>query len=106
MKYQKVHSRPRGTIETFAEDSSVAASISGMTIANMVASVTSGSSASIVLQSYNPADEVLYYQVSFADPGTSILKTTTIYTGSAETTVTMYKFRTLDDGRGNIYGYQ
>ena len=107
MKYQKIHNRPKGTIETFSEDASVASDISALTVANMVASIASGSSAEITTQSYNSGEEALYYQVRFSEIGSTAIKVVTTFTGSAEAIVSVYKFRTTNDGTGSMaVGYE
>ena len=98
MRYKQVINRVKGTIETFEEDASVAASEVGVTVANMVPTVVSGNAVSVVSSSFS--DESLTYQINFREIGSSVLKITTTFSGTDEAIVSLYLLRTLDDGSG------
>ena len=101
MKYQKVVNRPKGTIETFQEDASVISDNSGLAVNTMTASIVSGSSASIAAQSY--ANESLSFQINFSKLGQSVVKVVTDFGGSDETSVSIWLFRTTDDGSNSPF---
>lgn len=99
MIYDKIVSRPKGTIETFEQDGSVFAGNSGLTISGMVAAVTAGTAHSISSQTY--ASESLLFQVNFSEVGSSVMTITTSFAATDEKHVSVWRFRTLDDGSIN-----
>lgn len=98
MRYKQIINRVKGTIETFEEDSSVAVSEVGVAALNMVPTVVSGNSVSVVSSTFS--GESLTYQLNFREIGSSVLKITTTFVGTDETIVSLYLIRTLDDGSG------
>lgn len=97
--------RTKGTIETFYEDASVASDNSGLTVADMEASITAGSAVSITSQSYSTTNEELSFTVNFANEGVSIIKVQTTFDSSSEVITSLYKFRALDDGTSSFNDY-
>ena len=103
MRYAKIVNRPKGTVETFEQDASVVADNSGLAVDTMVASITSGTGATINSQSY--ATESLLFQMNFSQVGSTVVKITTTFSGSDETQVQTWLLRTTDDGTGTITDY-
>lgn len=101
-RYNRRINRVQGTVETFMEDSTVVARNLGLTVADMVASVVSGTAVSIPNQAYS--DETLSFQVNFREPGQATVKIVTTFVGSDEQIVSLYLIRTLDDGSGDSFG--
>jgi hypothetical protein len=101
MRYDHIHNRVKGSIETFGEDASRASDVAASAVTTMVASVTSGSSASIVAQTYTAATESLAFQLNFSQVGSTVIKVTTTF-DTGDSTVTAYLFRTTDDGTGIV----
>lgn len=100
----KVINRPKGTKETFIEDSTVASNNFGLPIANMVAAVTSGSNnIGIVSSSYESTTGRLKFQVGFNELGTGMITVTTTFSGSEEAIVTPYRFRVTSITRTPVF---
>lgn len=102
-KYLRTENRVKGKVETFSEDASVFLAQRGLTIADMVASVVSGDAVSINSQSR--ANDLLSFQISFNQIGESVVKVTTTVSGNDENAISLWRFRTLDDGSGSMSGY-
>ena len=101
MIHPKTINRIKGTIETFEEDASVLSDNSLLSVTTMSASVTSGNSVSINSQTYE--NESLLFQVNFSQAGYSTVKVETQFSGSDEKQVTIWRFRTLDDGTNSPF---
>ena len=102
MKYHKIINRTKGSIETFTEDASRASGVATLPVANMVASVVSGNASSIPAQTFFSTGAYLAFQVNFSKFGNTVIKVETTFTGSSDKIITLYLFRSLDDGTGTI----
>ena len=96
-RYKAYRSEPKGSVLTYYEDSSLLARRSGLTVANMVASVLSGSSVSINTQAYTAANNSLAYQINFLNAGNAVVRITTTFSGTDETKVSDYHYKVLDN---------
>ena len=105
MKYHKIINRTVNSVETFTEDASRASGVVTLPVNDMVASVVSGTAVTINAQSFFPSSESLAFQVNFSRVGECSLKVETTFTGSSDKIITLYRFRSLDDGRGSAVGY-
>lgn len=104
MRYDHIYNRVKGSVESFQEDASRASDVAASAVATMVASVTSGSSVSIVAQTYTAATESLAFQLNFSQVGSTVIKVTTTF-DIGDATVTTYLFRTTEDGTGSAGDY-
>ena len=105
MRYQKIHNRTKGSIETFGEDASRASDVADLAVASMTASIVSGNSASIDAQTYTSATESLAFRVNFSQIGQTTIKVETTYSGSNDKTISTYLFRTMADSVASALGY-
>ena len=106
MNYTSIINKQKGAKQTFYVDASREESASGLTVANMVAAVEDGTSASISTQSYNATDTELSYMVSFNEAGETIISVTTTFAGTEETMVNRLLFRTIDPRLRTLRDYR
>ena len=100
-KYLRIENRVKGRVETFSEDATVFLANRGLTVADMAVSVVSGNAVSISAQSRT--GDLLSFQISFNQVGESVVKVTTTVSGNDENAISLWLFRTLDDGSNAFF---